>query len=342
MVNRRTIATLLSSIALLFGTFALATPAHATFRGNNGRLAFRRYLNNAHSHGAIFTIKPDGTGERQVTHPRSGVLDAEPDWSPNGEWIAFERIAAHCCRKPSQRDRLFKVRADGTHLTLLSERLPCGKEAGQCAADDYPAWSPSGTRIAFTRDFGPALVGEQGVGLFVMRGDGTHVRQITEKITLTRFQDAKPQWSPDGTRLVFDRQRLSDGQHAVFTVRLDGTHAQRLTPWRLSPDDNPDWSPDGRWILFHSHGDDGKQDNLYLVHPNGSDLHRITHSHGGMYSWLSSSFSPDGTMITVSRAPGVGNAGRADVYVMNVDGTGLFDVTGSASWESNNDWGSTR
>jgi TolB protein len=340
-MNRRTIAAVVYSITLLFGTVALATPAHATFRGNNGRLAFRRYLNNAHSHGAIFTIKPDGTGERQVTYPRPGVLDAEPDWSPSGTWIAFERIAAHCCRKPSQRDRLFKVRADGTHLTLLSERLPCGNEAGECPADDYPAWSPNGQRIAFTRDFGP-LGPEHGVGLFVMRADGTHVRQITQTATPRSFQDAKPQWSPDGTRLVFDRQRIDDGQHAVFTVHLDGTHALRLTPWRLSPDDNPDWSPDGKWILFHSHGDDGKQSNLYLVHPDGSDLHRITRTHGGSYSWLSSSFSPDGTMITVSRAPGVGSAGRADVYVMNVDGTGLFDVTSSASWESQNDWGSAR
>lgn len=228
MMNRRMVATLLSSVALLLGTVVLGTPAHATFQGNNGRLAFRRYFNDAHSHGAIFTINPDGTGERQVTHPQPGVLDAEPDWSPNGRWIAFECLAAHCCRKPSERDRLFKVRADGTHLTLLSERLPCGKEAGECPAD-YPAWSPSGRRIAFTREFGPRGP-EHGVGLFVMRADGTHVRQITQKVTPTRFQDFRPQWSPDGTRLVFDRQRLSDGQDALFTVRLDGTDARRLTP----------------------------------------------------------------------------------------------------------------
>jgi TolB protein len=233
------------------------------------------------------------------------------------------------------------VKANGTHLTLLSERLPCGKEAGECPADDYPAWSSSGRRIAFTRDFGP-IGPEHGVGLFVMRADGIHVRQVTQEVAPRSFQDSKPQWSPDDTRLVFDRQRLSDDQYAVFTVRLDGTHAHRLTSWRLSPDDNPDWSPDGRWVLFHSHGDDGGQSNLYLVHPNGTDLHRITHTHGGTYTWLSSSFSPDGTMITVSRTPGVGKTGSADVYVMSVDGTGLFDVTSSASWESNNDWGSTR
>lgn len=47
-MNRRSVARVVSSIALLFGTVALAPPAHATVSGNNGRLAFRRYLNNAH------------------------------------------------------------------------------------------------------------------------------------------------------------------------------------------------------------------------------------------------------------------------------------------------------
>src|SRR4051812_37097967 len=43
--------------------------ASATVDGRNGRIAFREYLNNAHTHGAIFSINPDGGGLRQVTHP---------------------------------------------------------------------------------------------------------------------------------------------------------------------------------------------------------------------------------------------------------------------------------
>ena len=42
-----------------------AVPARATFPGKNGRIAFRRYLNDAHTRAAIFTINPDGT--RQAT-----------------------------------------------------------------------------------------------------------------------------------------------------------------------------------------------------------------------------------------------------------------------------------
>lgn len=50
--------------------------------------------------------------------------------------------------------------------------------------------------------------------------------------------------------------------------------------------------------------------------------------------WISSSFSPDGTMIVTSGSPGVGDPGNADVDVMNVDGSGLVNVTESVRWDS--------
>jgi TolB protein len=308
----------------------VAEPARATVHGKNGRIAFRRYFNSAHTHGAIFTINPDGTGIRQITLPRKGVLDTQPDWSPSGRWIAFERISPH-------KVRLFKVRADGSDLTLLLQG-PCGNNG--CATDEDPGWSPSGKQIAFDRSYGPVVNGAVAhVGLFVMDVDGTHVRQLTEAVTPTKYEDTSPQWSPDGTRLVFDRLNKATDRRAVFTVQLDGTHPLRLSPWSLDAGGNPDWSPDGRWILFQSHEPHDRQDNLYLVHPNGKNLHRITHTFGGTYTWFKQSFSPDGTMIAVARGPGLGAAGNPDVYVMNLDGSGLRDVTNSLAWDSATDWG---
>ncbi|MDP9301427.1 MAG: hypothetical protein M3P43_11120, partial [Actinomycetota bacterium] len=152
-------------------------PAHATAPGENGRIAFRVYFNEAHTLGAIFTIRPDGTGLIQVTHRGKVLLDTEPDWSPDGGWIAFYRVAASCSCKPT---RIFKVRPNGTHLTQIS--------TDPSVEDLLPAWSPSGKRIAFTRF-------DDAIGLaavFVMRADGTHVRQVTP----SKYGGQAPLWSP--------------------------------------------------------------------------------------------------------------------------------------------------
>jgi Tol biopolymer transport system component len=320
-------------LSSLIWALGAALPASATFKGKNGRLAFRQYFNDAHTYGAIFTINPDGTGLRQVTHPRKGVLHDQADWSPNGRWIAFQRVGEVCTPSECPRDRLFKVRADGGDLTQLDKGLGCSPS--YCPGDYQPAWSPSGKKIAFYRDTGGGAV----VGLFVMRTDGTHTRQVTEKFTPTKYEDYAPQWSPDGDRLVFQRFNKATGLFAVFTVRLDGTHDRRLTPWNLGAGGNPDWSPDGRWILFQSHIEDGKPRNVCVVHPNGTDLHCLTHA-TGTTSFLRAGFSPDGTKIVTAMVPGMGAPGNAGVFVMNVDGTDLHDVTNTVRWDSGPDWGS--
>jgi WD40-like Beta Propeller Repeat len=62
--------------------------AEATFPGENGRIVFRRYLNEEHTRAALFTIKPSGAID-QLTHPRGERATTEPDWSPNGRKIVF-------------------------------------------------------------------------------------------------------------------------------------------------------------------------------------------------------------------------------------------------------------
>ncbi len=333
------------AIATAVSTMLLtAVPARATFPGKNGRIAFRRYLNDTHTRAAIFTINTDGTGLLQLTHPRRGVAHEVPDWSPDGRWIAYERDWGTCCPETHPR-HIFRIRADGIgrkdltqpNCPALSPPVP----TDTCYEESLPAWSPNGKRIAFIRIFGscPPHCGTDLFDVFIMRANGTHVRRITK--SPPRYMDVSVMWSPDGTRLVFVRsdEGRDPSRDAVFTVHVDGTHLHQLTPWRLDAGDSPDWSPDGRWILFRSHTGGGHPSNVYLVHPNGSGLHRITSASGGDFTWLSSSFSPDGTRITVGRYPAAGPAGNADVYVMNVDGSGLEDVTNSVKWDSAPDWG---
>jgi hypothetical protein len=73
-----------------------AVPVQATFPDDNGRIAFRRFLNEDRTTGAVFTIRPNGTRERQVTIPPQGYVDRNPDISPDGKRIAFEREGVDC------------------------------------------------------------------------------------------------------------------------------------------------------------------------------------------------------------------------------------------------------
>jgi hypothetical protein len=78
---------LATATALLCVAAAIATPP-----GENGRIAYRLWLDAKQTHGAIFTIRPNGTERRRITHPAPGVAHVVPDWSTYGHWIAYVRV----------------------------------------------------------------------------------------------------------------------------------------------------------------------------------------------------------------------------------------------------------
>jgi hypothetical protein len=124
------------------------------------------------------------------------------------------------------------MNADGTGQTRLSP-------ATDHPVDDWgPAWSPDGTRIAFTRDVtGDDTNGDYDV--YVMDADGTDVTQLTD----AAGNDADPAWSPGGTRIVFSSTR--DGgvnDEELYLMDADGTNEARLIT-TAGRDTYPDWQP---------------------------------------------------------------------------------------------------
>ena len=83
---------------------------------------------------AIFLVRPDGTGRHQLVPDLAGE-EIHPDWSPDGQQIAFVDFT------PSDRSELWVIDADGTNARMLvSCDLPCN-------AWDYPDWAPDGSAI---------------------------------------------------------------------------------------------------------------------------------------------------------------------------------------------------
>ncbi len=328
-------------LALLAVLGTAATAAWATAPGKNGQIVFRRYLDAARTTGPLFTANPDGSKVRQLTHPSQGVIDQEPDWSPNGRQLAFERRTPCPAGGPRNGldgycDVVYTVGRDGTSLKPL---VPCDF-ADHCHLVDTPAWSPDGKKIAYAYGvsdpkYAESLNLDEAIWIVSANGKGAH--QVTQLTPGTSW-DFGPQWSPDGKRLVFVRADLKLGMDAVFTVNADGSAFSQVTPWDLNAGDGPDWSPDGKWLLFRAQPADGSS-NVYRSRPSGSGLVNLTRQQGSGMHYLSSSFSPDGRKIVTARTPGTGPDGAADVVVMRADGSNARAVTKSPLWESAADWG---
>ena len=87
-----------------------------------------------------------------------------------------------------------QVNADGSNPVNLTNNP---------AYDGQPAWSPDGTRIAFTSDRDGRL------GIYVMNADGSNPAHLTNN---PASRDSDPAWSPDGKRIAFVSYR--DGNRA--------------------------------------------------------------------------------------------------------------------------------
>jgi hypothetical protein len=91
MTRRRTLylpallGTLAVAVACAVVVLALSEKAEATFPGKNGRIAYAGW--NRGKDFEIYTINPDGSGKRQLTHNNTDDLD--PAYSPDGKKIVY-------------------------------------------------------------------------------------------------------------------------------------------------------------------------------------------------------------------------------------------------------------
>jgi TolB protein len=329
IISSKRVFACLTGVALLL-TIVPAS-ASATTPGQNGLIAFRRFGDPDQTNSALFVINPDGTHETQITFPTTNVVDAMGNWSADGARIAFTRTTA--CGDDCQTDELYVVNADGTGLRRIATTTP---------TVESPAWSPDGRWIAFSMATETGDGGIQ-VAIWELHPDGSGLRQVTHAIA-GESDDHAIQFSPDGSRIVIERQLATCGFcPAIFTAdATDGAHVTRVSPAGLKGFDHPDWSPDGQWVVFRTEARAGGSSGVFVAHPDGSHVQLILDGTRTGRQFRSSTFSPDGAQLVISIIPAPG--ANADLWIGRFDASehlaDLTQLTRTDAFESSVRWGS--
>lgn len=143
------------------------------------------------------------------------------------------------------------------------------------AEDTQPAWSPDGTRLAFTS----TRSGTEAI--WTMPAGGTPELRLTGAVP--PVSDTDPQWSPDGRLVAFTRTTRPPGSigtppSAVWVIDVRTGAAESVTPG-LCCARRPRWSPDGRSIAFTlvGRGDDPSS-AVWVVRADGHAARRVVDS----------------------------------------------------------------
>jgi dipeptidyl aminopeptidase/acylaminoacyl peptidase len=243
-----------------------------------------------------------GATPQEITAPTPGTIDYWPCFSPDGRTVLFSRTL-----DAGKSWALFRVPATGGNAEPFA-KLPVSATRA--------SWSVKTGRIIFNGDATDA----KSSGLWMMDGKGRNAHLIA---TAGILGPSYPSWYPDGRSIGFG----DAARNILYRMDADGgppvatTHQDQVLAGMSSV------SPDGQWVAFagqknHSQLYDQSDNQIWLV--GGSGVARtleVQPLQGRTPSW-----SPDGKRLAFESNRGAPN-GLYAVFIANVDGTGLLQVT---------------
>jgi TolB protein len=298
---------------------ALLLPAGsgATVPGPNGLIVFRA----GEPDGQIYTIGPDGSGQKQLTNlPGDTFL---PHWSPESNRIVFE------FDPDNQPNGIF---CEIATMNRNGGALKIFPMANGDVCEDSPSFSPDGHRIYYE-----GFDGVNRDAVFSMSLNGKDRRMVSD-CQGTGLTD--PEESPNGKMISFTCYN-QDGDSALFDANVDGSGLRQLTPFSAEVGNKSDWSPDSSRIMFISTGDNDNEVNTWTIASDGSDLRAVTNYPAGGLRAFGNSYSPDGQWILLRIERDDSSGGfQSALFEIRPDGSDLIQITPYSDFRPRNmAWG---
>ena len=206
----------LSTHAVIAAAVAALAAGAAAGSGQQGRQESKGYPSVPRSRlkgsiayskgGAIWVMRADETGRRQITHPHGGE-DFDPSFSPDGKRIVFRTSRGHYVpdTSGSGAEGIFVVDVRTGRETEIEPKL----------GGLFPVWSPTADEIALTARRATKE------SLIIVRPDGSLVRDLQVP---TSAAEASV-WSPDGRSIAYAGHD-GDGNWAVWVAGADGSNGR--------------------------------------------------------------------------------------------------------------------
>lgn len=204
---------------------------------------------------------------------------------------------------------LFQSDMDGDNEIYLLTARELKKLTDNSWDDEYPRWSPDGKRIAFTAN------PEGNYDLFIMKTDGSNIRQITT----SPKDEIEHAWFPDGKKIAFTEQ-VKKGFRKRFTlmwVNLRTKKTDIIIPEFRKSNSLPNFSPAAPLMAFTGKRTIGW--DVFIYDLEKKEYRGLTE--GGKA--CRANFSRDGQIAYVSSTAD----GKGDIWLMEPDGSEKTRIT---------------